>query len=265
MQSVNLMPPGYAARQRSKRRLVIITGVMIAGVLAMVGFGRLMDKWREQKEQGNVSLQRVADDLRAARADLASHNNRLQAVYKRFAVVRTLDYNRRWASCLAQIAATTGDDIVLTRTKVAPARTAVDDSGSNAGAAPVAAADPLKDFSKPEQLVLTLEGYAMATTDVTSFMTALNATGLFERVTFKGSKMAVINLHPMSQFELECPIRYKREKPKAASAAPADNVAEPPAERTAMLPAAAPASVPGTDVPTVDPPMTLPPGVRGPQ
>ena len=273
MQSVNLMPAGYAARQRSKRRLVIITGLMVASVLAMVGFGRLMDKWMQQKEQGNVALQRLADDVKVARADLAGYNSKLQAVYKRFAVVRTLDYNRRWASCLAQIAAVTGDDILLTRTKVVPAKPAVDDSGSDAGAPAGPGAGLLKDFSKPEQLVLMLEGYAMATTDVTRFMTSLNATGLFERVTFKGSEMAVINLRQMSRFELECPIRYKQDKAAAEAATLPAGPA--PAERTAMLPAGAaapvavpvvePASVPTNEPPAIGPPMTLPPGVKGPR
>ncbi len=225
MQSVNLMPTGYAAHQRSKRRLVIITGIMVAGVLAMVGFSRLMDRWMQEKEHSNVTLKRLAEDLQGSRAELAQYNRQLQNVYQRFAVVRTLDYNRRWASCLARIAAATGEDIVLTRTQVSPAVNPADEP-QPAGGAP--GSDPAQDFSKPERLVLKLEGYAMATTDVTRFMSALNATGLFDRVTFKGSEMARINLRPMSRFELECPIRYRPDKPTGDEPQPA--AGEPPPE-----------------------------------
>lgn len=222
MQSVNLMPAGYTQKERAKRRLIITSGAMVALVLAMVGLSKLMDKRTSEKTHANVILERQVGELEAAQADLASCNRRLWGLAEKLSVVRTLEHNRRWASCLARVAHAAGEEILLTRADIGPVRLKTDDSGSTAGGkAPArstarrgraAPEEPEKDLSRPQRLVLMLEGYALSNTDVYRFISALRATGTFGRVTFKGARAAQINAKQLSRFELECPIRYGTRK-----------------------------------------------------
>ena len=76
MQTVNLMPRGYANTQRSKRRLVISGAVMVAAVRAMCGLARCMDKRAEQRTLVNSMLERDVRDLDRARAAMAPERTR---------------------------------------------------------------------------------------------------------------------------------------------------------------------------------------------
>jgi len=241
MQNVNLMPPGYAENERAKRRLMICGAVMVAVVLAMFGLSKRLDRSTGNKERTKVILERGVTELRSARSELATCNSRLQVLSDRLSVVHTLDHNRRWASYLAQIAQAASDQIVLSRAKICAVRRKTDDSGRPApgtalpapvppaGAAAATQTKPGEDLSKPEKLLLLLEGYALSNTDVTRFISALTATGIFERVTFKGSQVAMINTRQLSRFELECPIRYEHRKRPTEEAGPkqADEPAAP--------------------------------------
>jgi Tfp pilus assembly protein PilN len=223
------MPSEYARRERSKRRFIIAVGAVVAAVLAMVGLARLIEKHTLQKREACSVLAQRFDDLESDRADLAACSTQLQTLSARYTVVRALNRNRRWASCLARIAAAVQPEIVLTRTKVSAAQSKADDSGTAPAASATggqdAAKEPAADLSKPEKLVLLLEGYALSTTDVTRFISALNDTGLFEQVTFRGSQTAMINAKELNRFELECPLRYTphartdKQEPKQLAAA----------------------------------------------
>jgi|GEM_PF-3355730 len=229
MQTVNLIPQGYANTQRSKRRLIISGAVMVAAVLAMFGLARLMDKRAEQKTLINNMLECDVRDLDRARAELASYGRELNDLAEQFSVVRRLDHNRRWASYLAHITRAADDNILLARALITPAKPKTDDSGARDTVqkpAPSAPGTPPADAGKdgpdqPKRLVLLLEGYALSNTDVTRFISALSDTGIFEQVTFRGSRMAQMNGVPLSRFELECPIRYE---PRTRSA-PTDDLA----------------------------------------
>lgn len=220
MQTVNLMPRGYANTQRSKRRLIISGAVMVAAVMAMFGLARLMDKRAEQRTLVNSMLECDVRDLDRARTELASYGRELNDLAEQFSVVRRLDHNRRWASYLAHITLAADDNIILLRALITPAKPKVDDSGARettpkAGPpAPGTPSDRSPDAEEvgpdqPRKLVLLLEGYALSNTDVTRFISALSDTGIFEQVTFRGSQMAQMNGVPLSRFELECPIRYE--------------------------------------------------------
>jgi len=247
MQNVNLIPPGYVENERAKRRLIICAAVMVAVVLAMFGLSKRLDRSAGNKERTKVILEREVAELRTARSELAACSGRLRVLFDRLSVVRTLDRNRRWASYLAQIAGAASDEVVLSRARICAVRPKPDDSGKPAPAAappppgppspPAAQQQPEEDPLKPQKLLLLLEGYALSNTDVTRFISALAATNVFERVTFKGSQVAAINNRQLSHFELECPIRYE----------PANGPARPgrsaPARSTALLSAA---QAPGT-------------------
>ena len=247
MQSVNLMPAGYTQKERAKRRLIITAGAMIALVLAMVGLSKLMDKRGSQKIHANVILERQVDELEAAQADLASCNLRLRGLAEKLSVVRTLEHNRRWASCLARVAHAAGKEILLTRADISAVRPKTDDSGSGsaargktpatstAGRGRAAPEEPDKDLSKPQRLVLMLEGYALSNTDVYRFISALRATGTFGRVTFKGARAAQINAKQLSRFELECPIRYEPRKRGGAVTGPTKEAPAAPEGRPTLL------------------------------
>ena len=239
MQSINLMPPGYARKERAKRRLVLGVGIVVAAILAMLGLAKLMDKRVSDKKQASAVLQEQVDDLKAKRADLALCYAKLRGLGDKLSVVRTLEHNRRWASYLGRIAQAANSEIVLTRANILSMRPKTDDSGSakpdtkktpqppRAGVAPGTTQEPEEDLSKTERLVLLLEGYALSSTDVPPFVDALQRTGLFEKITFKGTRAAEIHSKTLSRFELECPIRYEPEKqtdtdvPAAAPHAPA--------------------------------------------
>ena len=228
MQSINLMPPGYARNERAKRRLIISATIMAAALMAMLGLGRLTQKWIRGKEQANAVLEGELNELKRSRAELGRHTQRLQGLAERFSVIQTLRQNRRWASYLAHIAAAANDEILLTRAKITPARPEPDDSGrtgKNKMTTPAttpndAQDEEMQDKVAPEKLVLLLEGYALSNTDITRFIAALSAPGIFETVTFKGSQMAQINARQVSRFELECPIRYEPRKRGTKAAAP---------------------------------------------
>lgn len=224
MQTVNLMPRDYARTERSKRRLIVSAAVTVAAVLAMFGLGRLTNQWVAQKERGNALLEGRVQELEVARAELASYNLTLQQLARKHSVIQTIGRNRRWASYLAHIAAAANGEVLLTRAHISPGAAEADDSPGpkKAGAltaTPPAAEKPKEeaDKVKPKKLVLLLEGYALSATDITKFISALSAPGLFERVTFKGSQMAQINRKPLSRFELECPIRYTPRRRRAGS------------------------------------------------
>jgi Tfp pilus assembly protein PilN len=233
MQSVNLLPPGYAQKQRAKRRFVIGVGVMIAALLVTFGLSRLMDQMVRKKEEAVQLLADEASDLKATRAELDRCNRRLTRLSGRLAVVYTLDRNRRWASALSKVAAAAQDTIFLTRLHIEPAKADAGDAGDAAPPpAPAAAApeDQAADASaKPEQLVMLIQGYAISNTDVTRFISALNETGLFEKVSFRGSEMALVKTRHLSRFELACPVRFVPKVRSEASDEPGSAVAAEPA------------------------------------
>jgi len=243
VQTVNLMPRDYARTQRSKRRLMVSAAVMVAALLAMFGLGKLTNGWIAQKERGNALLEGRLNELTVARAELASYNLTLQQLARKHAVIQTIGRNRRWAACLAHIAAAANDEILLTRAHIGPGAGEGGDSPGprkKAGALTAALAPAEKpkeetDKVRPKKLVLQLEGYALSATDITKFISALSAPGLFERVTFKGSQTAQINRKPLSRFELECPIRYtpRRRARSPGKSRPAQ--AAPAAEGPALL------------------------------
>jgi len=243
VQTVNLMPRDYARTQRSKRRLMVSAAVMVAALLAMFGLGKLTNGWIAQKERGNALLEGRLNELTVARAELASYNLTLQQLARKHAVIQTIGRNRRWAACLAHIAAAANDEILLTRAHIGPgAGEGGDSPGPKKKAGALTAALPPAEKPKeetdkvrPKKLVLQLEGYALSATDITKFISALSAPGLFERVTFKGSQTAQINRKPLSRFELECPIRYtpRRRARSPGKSRPAQ--AAPAAEGPALL------------------------------
>ncbi len=221
MQNVNLMPSGYARNQRAKRRFLVATAVMLTVVIAMFGPAMLTHKWARQKRHSIATLEQKANQLKAARAELATQAGRLGELADEFSVIQTLARNRHWASCLAHIAEAANDNILLTRASIAPVKRQTDDSGRSdshnprtspnrtAGSRPQAGREkPPADESSPKKLLLLLEGYALTNTDITRFISALNQRRIFEKVTFKGSEMAHISARQLSRFELECPIRY---------------------------------------------------------
>lgn len=243
MQTVNLMPADYARTERSKRRLMVSAAVMVAALLAMFGLGKLTNGWIAQKERGNALLEGRLNELRVARAELASYNLALQQLARKHSAIQTIGRNRRWASYLAHIAAAANDEILLTRAHISPRAGEGDNSPGpkkkpGALTAALSAAEKLKeetDKVRPKKLVLRLEGYALSTTDITKFIAALTAPELFERVTFKGSQTAQINRKSLSRFELECPIRYtpRRRARSPGKSRPAQ--AAPAAEGPALL------------------------------
>jgi Tfp pilus assembly protein PilN len=227
MQSINLLPPGYAQKQRSKRRLMIGAGVMVAALLATFGLSRLMDKMVRKKEAEVRVLAEEAADLGATRSKLASCNLRLSQLSGQLAVVYTLDRNRRWASCLAEIAESTQDSIFLTRVHVDPARGQKnepddDDPVSRTPVRSGRAEEAGREPAGPQQLVMRIQGYAISNTDVTRFISALSKTGLFEKVSFLGSEMALMKTRHLSKFELACPIRFVPRARPPASTVPAN-------------------------------------------
>jgi Tfp pilus assembly protein PilN len=214
MQTINLLPQGYAQTERSKRRLLISGAVVVAAFLAMFGVGRLMSQRIELKRRGTAQREGRQGDLKIARAELAAHNQTLQRLARKYALIETVSRNRRWASYLAHLAAATNEDIVLTRAHISPVQGDANPAATKrrgALTAPAPGANlPVKEVDKtrPKKLVLLLEGYAASNTDITRFIAALSSHDIFEKVTFKGSQTAQINAKPLSKFELECPIRY---------------------------------------------------------
>lgn len=252
MQTVNLLPQGYAQTERSKRRLLISGAVAVAAAMAMIGFARLTTQKIEQKQRGNLVLEERAATLETDRATLASYNTELQALAAKYSLIRTVNRNRRWASYLAHLAAAANAEIVLTRAHIIPAlpeatdAAAASKSGSLA-APPSGPAQPLSkpDDTRPKKLVLLLEGYAASNTDVTRFISALGVYDIFEKITFKGSRTAQINGKPLSKFELECPIRYAPRKRPAADTKIRSAQAIPPADPGTLVAASTTPSVEG--------------------
>jgi len=240
MQTINLLPQGYAQTERSKRRLLISGAVVIAAFLAMFGFGRLMSQRIEQKRRGSALLEGRLGDLKIARAELAAHNQTLQRLARKYALIETVSRNRHWASYLAHLAAAANEDIVLTRAHISPVQADANAAAKKKRGSLTAPAPGTNtrvkevDKTRPKKLVLLLEGYAASNTDITRFIAALSSHDVFEKVTFKGSQTAQINAKPLSKFELECPIRYA------------------PRKRTAPVPNVQPAQVPAdTSQPTL--------------
>jgi len=225
MQSVNLMPDGYIQTERSKRRLLVSIAVVIASVLAMVGLGRLLNNKINQEQQVTSILERELQEMNESRVELAASSQQLRALAAKFEVVQTLNRNRHCAAYLASVAEAAGESILLTRAHISPAEVNRDDSGHSTPPTPAGttATDEDIDETRPEPLVLLIKGYALTNTDITRFITALSATGLFESVNFKGSEAARLHHTTLSRFELECPIRY----------GPAAGAPKPPASETA--------------------------------
>lgn len=244
MQTVNLLPQGYAQTERSKRRLFICAAVTAAAVMAMLGLGRLAAQKIEQKQRCNLLLEERLAILKTDRAELASYNRTLQGLAAKYSLIQTVNRNRRWASYLAHLAAAANAEIVLTRAYINPVRAAAKDAAPKSGslvAPPLGATKPLTapDNTRPKRLVLLLEGYAASNTDVTRFVSALSVHDIFEKVTFKGSRTAQINGKPLSKFELECPIRYAPRKRSAPGTKVRSAQAALPADAAALVAASA--------------------------
>jgi len=240
MQNVNLLPEGHAQTERSKRRLIISGAVVIAAFLTMSGFGRVLTRRIEQKQRGVALLEGRLGDLKIARAELAAHNQTLQRLARKYALIETVSRNRHWASYLAHLAAAANEDIVLTRAHISPVQADANAAAKKKRGSLTAPAPGTNtrvkevDKTRPKKLVLLLEGYAASNTDITRFIAALSSHDVFEKVTFKGSQTAQINAKPLSKFELECPIRYA------------------PRKRTVPVPNIQPAQAPaGTNQPTL--------------
>ncbi len=236
MQSLNLIPPDYVRAARTKRGLLVAGALVLAFVLALAGLARLVDKSIGRQTESYMVLERELNDLQRAKADLAVQTALLQDLAERLAVVETVSSNRRWSVYLARIAEAVPDEVLLTRASVAAVRPAADDSGPRAtvpagpttapatpGQPPGVGLDNALNPSKPDRLMLLLEGYALANTDITRFIAALRSAGIFERINFKSSQAAEINGAALSRFELECPLRYEPPKrPEPASVARAE-------------------------------------------
>ncbi len=220
MQSVNLMPQGYAQAERSKRRLLISSAVVIAVVLAMIGCARLIGQRVGQREEMSGLLEERLADLKLNQTELARYNHTLEQLARRYVVVQTVNRNRRWASYLAKLAAAANDEIVLTRADIRPVEPTVEAPKPGSLIPDPAANEEAPDKVKPRKLVLRLEGLAASATDITRFIGALNEAGIFEKVTFKGSRTAQLNGKSLSKFELECPIRYTPRRPAVRPAGP---------------------------------------------
>ncbi|MFO7898042.1 MAG: PilN domain-containing protein [Planctomycetota bacterium] len=225
MQSVNLMPPGYADTQRAKRRLILGIGVAIALLLVMVGVRGLVRKRIGDRAHARELLEERLGELKAAKADLAVGRKRLRGLAGQFLVVRTLERNRRWASYVGHVARAANPSIVLSRVHVAPRSPATGgraEPRTSTSSRPAAAGRP----ESPERLVLLIEGYALSNTDVYQFINALRETRMFERVNFKGSRATHLRLRKVSRFELECPVRYASGAGPPAPAAAAEVAAD---------------------------------------
>ena len=221
MQTVNLMPQGYAQAERSKRRLIISVAMAVAAVMAMLGFARLTKEKIEHTKRANGIIAERAAELKTDRAELASYNMTLQDLAAKYSLIQTVNQNRRWASYLAHLTDAASAEIVLTRAHISPVQLETADApapgaGSLVAAAAVTPATTAAAHdTRPKKLLLLIEGYAASNTDVTRFISALSVRDIFEKVTFKGSRTAHINGKPLSKFELECPIRYApRERPQ---------------------------------------------------
>ena len=222
MQTVNLLPQGYAQTERSKRRLFICAAVTAAAVMAMLGLGRLAAQKIEQKQRCNLLLEERLAILKTDRAELASYNRTLQGLAAKYSLIQTVNRNRRWASYLAHLADAANAEIVLTRANISPIladeKSAAKTPKSGSLLTPPSGAtqpNEAPDATSPKRLVLMLEGYAASNTDVTRFISALSVHDIFEKITFKGSQTAQINGKPLNKFELECPIRYAPRKRSA--------------------------------------------------
>ncbi|MFW6157972.1 MAG: PilN domain-containing protein [Planctomycetota bacterium] len=225
MQSVNLMPPGYAETQQAKRRLILGIGVAIALLLGMVGVRGLLRKRIGDRVHARELLEERLGELKAAKAELAVGRKRLRELAAQFLVVRTLERNRRWASHVGHVARAANPSILLSRVHVAPRTPAAGGPAqpqTSTGARPA----PAERCESPERLVLLIEGYALSNTDVYQFINALRETGMFERVNFKGSRATHLRLKKVSRFELECPVRYAPGAEPAAPAGAAEGAAD---------------------------------------
>lgn len=238
MQSVNLMPPGYVQRERTKRRVLVAGAVAVAVSLALFGLARLVDKRVAGEKHAKASAEEEIARLRSAQAELASYNSELKSLAEKIAFLRTLDHNRRWASCVARVAGAVNDHVLLTRLQVRPARPKLELFGPAAGGQPaplpvgsgIAPTQADDESARPQRLILFIEGLALANTDITQFISALTATGVFERVTFKGSQTNLVNGKQLNRFELDCPVRYERPVSTSTVSEPMSAHATPPSQ-----------------------------------
>ena len=210
---VNLIPQSIVAQQWRKRRIARWTAAVLVAVGALL-VPLTLEGWQTARAEQLRARRRA---LERDRASLSSELNALatesQSVYLQIERANALRSKRSWSGMLALIAGTIPEGCWLTTIETVPAAPA-----SGAASASAAAPAPARTVSEKTagevavETVVTIEaprqmriaGYATDASEPLTFVTRLNATGVFARVGLERSLRESVEDGSYFRFDILC-------------------------------------------------------------
>jgi Tfp pilus assembly protein PilN len=215
MLGVNLIPAPrqqMIARRRRLRRWTV--GVIAYGVLLMIGCAVCAAAMSAESDETSQALEKATRQIEELSHNSSKLRPQLTEVETRLSVARLVGDQPDWSLLLTLVGECLDEDIVLSATKLEPAK-------NIAPAVPTTRAAKTGSKNEPlvhdEVLTLNLQGLARSPAAVTQFVLRLERLRLFHQVTLLSSARQAVGSSETTAFRIEC-VLHRSGEPDSSQA-----------------------------------------------